>query len=153
MTGVQTCALPIYDTIQTVLQLLPTAVASIGFVSVMSHASAWLAFFASVSEMNANIADPADFWSALNFWIFFAVGHPILQPILWISDVLHGSPGPMVAGLVPATFVIGNIFAIAAFTVSKEVCIWHDISLKSLRLQNANSRIVYSSPRFAVLSI
>ena len=39
-------------------------------------------------------ADSSEFWPALNFWIFFAVGHPILQPILWISDVLHGTPGP-----------------------------------------------------------
>jgi hypothetical protein len=109
--------------VQVALQALPPAVATIGFLSVMSHASAWMAFVASVSEMKANIADPAEFWSALNFWIFFAVGHPILQPVLWISDVLHGSPGPMIAGLVPLTFIFGNIFAIAAFTISKEVCV------------------------------
>jgi hypothetical protein len=109
--------------IQLTLQALPTAVASIGFFNVMTHASAWISFFASVSEMKANIVDPTDFWSALNFWIFFAVGHPILQPILWISDVLHGSPGPIVAGLVPVTFIFGNIFVIAAFTISKEVCV------------------------------
>ena len=109
------------EIIQNALQTLPTIVASIGFVSVLSHASAWVAFFTLISDMKANIVDPADFWSALNFWIFFAVGHPILQPILWISDVLHGSPGPLVAGLVPATFIAGNILAIAAFTLSKEV--------------------------------
>ena len=68
-----------------------------------------------------NNVDPADFWPALNFWIFFAVGHPILQPILWISDVLHGSPGPMVANLVPVSFIAANVVAIAAISFSKEV--------------------------------
>ena len=110
------------DVIQGAIQALPTVVAGIGFIGVMSHASAWAAFLASVFEMKGNIVDPADFWSALNFWIFFAVGHPILQPILWISDVLHGSPGPMIAGLVPFTFIVGNILAITAFTLFKEVC-------------------------------
>lgn len=71
--------------------------------------------------MRENVQDPEQFWAALNFWIFFAVGHPILQPILWISDVLHGSPGPMVANLVPITFIVGNVLAIAAFLSSKEV--------------------------------
>ena len=71
-------------------------------------------------EMKANTS-PEEFGPALNFWIFFAVGHPILQPILWISDVLHGTPGPMVGGLVPALFLAGNAAVIAAVTVSKQV--------------------------------
>eukprot|EP00980_Cylindrotheca_fusiformis_P019340 scaffold6638_cov127-Cylindrotheca_fusiformis.AAC.24 len=53
--------------------------------------------------------------------IALVVGHPILQPILWISDVLHGSPGPMVANLVPVTFVAANIIAIGAVSFSKEI--------------------------------
>ena len=112
------------DVLQTALEALPTAVAFFGSLSVLSHAGAWANFFSSVLEMKANVANPADFWAALNFWIFFAVGHPILQPILWISDVLHGSPGPMLGNLVPASFVVGNVIAIAAFTISKEVCIF-----------------------------
>ena len=66
-------------------------------------------------------ASPEDFGAALNFWIFFAVGHPILQPILWISDVLHGSPGPMVGGLVPLTFIAGNVAVLTALASSKEL--------------------------------
>jgi hypothetical protein len=71
--------------------------------------------------MKSNVADPADFWAALNFWIFFAVGHPVLQPILWISDVLHGTPGPKIADLVPALFLAGNAAVIAVLAASKEV--------------------------------
>ena len=66
-------------------------------------------------------ATPEDFGAALNFWIFFAAGHPILQPILWISDVLHGTPGPQIADLVPVLFIAGNVAAIYAFAAVKEV--------------------------------
>jgi len=101
------------------------AVSIWGVVAVGSHWTAYTQFFTSIMEMKSNIdaVDAADFWAALNFWIFFAVAHPILQPILWISDVLHGSPGPMILGdhLVPLTFLLGNVVAIAAFTYVKEI--------------------------------
>jgi len=100
---------------------LVLAVAAIGTVAVLSHAGAYADFYSSLMEMKANIEDPADFSAALNFWIFFAVGHPILQPILWISDVLHGSPGPMIGDLVPVTFLLGNIVAIAAISYVSEI--------------------------------
>ena len=108
------------------LSLLPEntlagVTALVGGIGVAQHAGAWQQFFQSLTQMRENVQDPEQFWAALNFWVFFAVGHPILQPILWISDVLHGSPGPMVANLVPITFIVGNILAIAAFTSSKEV--------------------------------
>eukprot|EP00536_Pseudo-nitzschia_multiseries_P011453 jgi/Psemu1/297863/fgenesh1_pm.391_\ len=100
------------------LALVATA---IGSLAVLSHAGAYADFFSSLQEMKANVDDPADFTAALNFWIFFAVGHPILQPILWISDVLHGSPGPMIGDLVPVTFLLGNIVVIAAITYVAEI--------------------------------
>ena len=102
--------------------ILTAAAGVIGTAAVLSHAGAWSDFFASVAQMKANIEDPADFSAALNFWIFFAVGHPILQPILWISDVLHGSPGPKIADLVPATFLAGNVAVIYAIQKFKDVC-------------------------------
>ena len=92
---------------------------SIGGVAI--HGGAWADFFHSINEMKANVADPADATAAINFWIFFAVGHPILQPILWISDVLHGTPGPKIADLVPYLFLAGNLVAIGAITLSKEI--------------------------------
>ena len=65
---------------------LTIATSVLGLAAVLSHAGAWSSFFTSVAQMKANSPDE-EFWAALNFWIFFAVGHPILQPILWISDV------------------------------------------------------------------
>jgi hypothetical protein len=103
------------------LSTLPLATAVVGAAAVASHAQAWSAFFSSVMQMKDNIADPSDFWGALNFWVFFAVGHPILQPILAISDVLHGSPGPKVADLVPVTFLLGNVIVLGTIALSKEV--------------------------------
>ena len=92
---------------------------SIGGIAI--HGGAWADFFQSVGQMKANVADPADATAALNFWIFFAVGHPILQPILWISDVLDGTPGPTIADLVPYLFLAGNVVAIGAIAFSKEI--------------------------------
>jgi hypothetical protein len=100
---------------------LTLAAAAVGSVALLSHAGGYSHFFQSMLQIKQNVEDPADFWAALNFWIFFAVGHPILQPILWISDVLHGSPGPKVADLLPYTFIAGNIIFIAAFTFSERV--------------------------------
>jgi hypothetical protein len=104
------------------LKNAPTlAAAAFGLIGVGMHTNGWLNFFSSLAEMKESVADPSDFWAALNFWIFFAVGHPILQPILWISDVLHGTPGPMVGNLVPALFILGNIVAILVISSFKEV--------------------------------
>eukprot|EP00804_Cyclotella_cryptica_P023435 CCRYP_020858-RD/>CCRYP_020858-RD protein AED:0.18 eAED:0.18 QI:406/1/1/1/1/1/5/86/939 len=99
---------------------LSIAAAALGIVGVAIHAGAWSEFFSNLAEMKANVADPKDFWDAFNFWVFFAVGHPLLQPILWISDVLHGSPGPLVFDLVPASFLMANILFIGATAWSKE---------------------------------
>jgi hypothetical protein len=103
------------------LSMLPLATTVLGAAAVASHGPAWVNFFRSVAEMHANIDNPADFWAALNFWIFFAVGHPLLQPILWLSDVLHGTPGPKIADLVPAWFLATNVFVIGVVAVFKEV--------------------------------
>lgn len=102
-------------------KLLVSAAVAYGVFGLASHSNGWFNFFASVNEMKESVANPADFWGALNFWIFFAVGHPILQPILWISDVLHGTPGPKIADLVPVAFVLGNLAVIGAIAVSKEI--------------------------------
>ena len=94
----------------------------LGSIAVATQAGSYVDFFQSLSQMKANMAaDPTDFWPAVNFWIFFAAGHAILQPIFWISEVLHASPGPLIGNLVPVTFLVGNIIAIAAFTFVKEV--------------------------------
>lgn len=104
------------------LKGIPVAIASLyGVWGIVSHAGAWSNFYQSVMQMKEAIDDPSEFWAALNFWVFFAVGHPILQPILWISDVLHGTPGPQIGDLVPVLFIAGNIAAISAISASKEI--------------------------------
>lgn len=109
------------ESLVTSVKKLPVLAASLyGVYGIVSHATAWSNFYNSVMEMKA-AADPADFSAALNFWIFFAVGHPILQPILWISDVLHGTPGPVIGDLVPALFLAGNAAVIYAISASKEI--------------------------------
>eukprot|EP00558_Chaetoceros_sp_UNC1202_P009755 CAMPEP_0197249620 /NCGR_PEP_ID=MMETSP1429-20130617/48320_1 /TAXON_ID=49237 /ORGANISM="Chaetoceros sp., Strain UNC1202" /LENGTH=415 /DNA_ID=CAMNT_0042711203 /DNA_START=111 /DNA_END=1358 /DNA_ORIENTATION=+ len=108
--------------IPKVIKDLPVAAAVLyGVWGIGSHAGAWANFYDSVMQMKAAIDDPADFSAALNFWIFFAVAHPILQPVLWISDVLHGTPGPKIADLVPVLFILGNAAVIAAVSASKEI--------------------------------
>lgn len=99
---------------------LSLAAAALGAVGLAIHAGAWSEFFSNLVTMKENVANPQDFWDAFNFWVFFAVGHPLLQPILWISDVLHGSPGPMVFDLVPVSFLMANILFIGATAWSKE---------------------------------
>lgn len=99
---------------------LSLAAAALGAIGLAIHAGAWSEFFSNLATMKENVANPQDFWDAFNFWVFFAVGHPLLQPILWISDVLHGSPGPVVFDLVPASFLMANILFIGATAWSKE---------------------------------
>lgn len=98
---------------------LPILTAALGTFAVASHANGYQDFFNSVLEMKRNTS-PEEFWPALNFWIFFAVGHPILQPVLWLSDVLHGTPGPKVGDLVPLLFLAGNAVFIAAVAMSHQ---------------------------------
>ncbi len=123
----------------TILGLL--AVGAV-FFGVAIHWDAWSHFVSSLITMRENTPDVKDFWDALNFWIFFAVAHPILQPLLWISDVLHGSPGPMVADLVPLSFLIGNLVFIGATLVSKSV------SFSSLLEKKISSKNVSEGPYF-----
>jgi len=57
--------------------------------------------------------------AAVNFFTLFAVAHPVLTPVLWIAEVMHGSPGPRLGGLVPFTFVGLNAAAIWVFNKAK----------------------------------
>lgn len=92
--------------------------------SVGAYAPGWQHFFESVSQMHDAMAAPGgqgldEFWAALNFWTFFAVMHPLLTPVLWISEVLHASPGPKLGGLLPVSFVALNAAALFALGQSK----------------------------------
>eukprot|EP00978_Attheya_sp_CCMP212_P021170 scaffold61530_cov51-Attheya_sp.AAC.5 len=90
-------------------------------VCVASHAGAWEHLFSSISTMKANAAAPDEFTSAMEFWLFAVLIHPLLQPIFWISEVLHASPGPKIADLVPISFLCGNVAFIAIIWLVQEI--------------------------------
>jgi hypothetical protein len=61
---------------------------------------------------------------------------------------MHGSPGPLVAGLVPASFLAGNVMVLAALTVSKEVRAVNAASKLLASYWSLMSSIVSVSPIF-----
>ena len=52
-----------------------------------------------------------------NFWVLFAAAHPILTPVLWISEVLHASPGPKLGDVLPYSFAALNVAVLAALAL------------------------------------
>jgi len=73
-----------------------------------------------------------DFWAPLKFWILFAVAHPLLQPAIWIGEVLHSSPGPQLADVMPITFILGNIAVIGALSTFAELRTTLNLALLAL---------------------
>jgi len=47
--------------------------------------------------------------------------HPLLKPAIAIGEVLHGSPGPVLADIVPASFVLLNVVVIGAISASGQL--------------------------------
>ena len=92
-------------------EAVATAAAVLGIgAAILAHLPAWQAFLSEVQIMKD--LEVEDFSAVLQFWTFFAAMHPILKPVLWISEVLHASPGPRAAELVPWTFVGLNVVAL-----------------------------------------
>jgi hypothetical protein len=103
------------------LKYLPAA-AAVGTVgTTLLHAPAFARFVEQWQAISASGVAGEDFSAPLQFWTFFAFMHPLLQPALWISEVLHGSPGPQIGEILPITFLIGNIVAIGALQTVAEL--------------------------------
>lgn len=97
---------------------LLTAVVVVG-AALFLHSEAWTHLSSSLVEMKTN-ASLQDFQSGFVFWLFGAILHPLLQPIFWISEVLHASPGPKLFGLLPVSFLLGSAGAVyALITVNR----------------------------------
>jgi len=47
--------------------------------------------------------------------------HPLLQPAIWIGEVLHGSPGPQLADVMPISFIALNVVVIGALNTFAEL--------------------------------
>lgn len=78
---------------------------------------AWANLVRSFGAIWAAGAMDADL-APLKFWTLFAVAHPLLQPALWVSELLH-SPvwvGPVAFGLVPVSFIAASVAAASAVT-------------------------------------
>ena len=105
------------DVLDTVLGvLLPLGA---GAAAYALHAPAFSEFAAQWQAISDSGVSGDDFTAPLTFWLFFAVMHPLLQPAIWISEVLHTSPGQpeYMLGLLPASFVAGNVVVLAALAL------------------------------------
>jgi len=91
------------------LAWLPVAAALGTAASAALHAPTFAAFVAQWQAIREAGVVGDDFWAPLKFWLFFAVTHPVLQPAVWIGEVLHGSPGPQIADVMPYSFLLGNV--------------------------------------------
>jgi hypothetical protein len=92
---------------------LTLAIWSLPLDALLIHFSGWNHFLSNLSIMKAN-ASPDEFGAALQFWSLGAFSHPLMDAAFGISEVLHASPGPRPAGLVPYSFLLASaLLAIA----------------------------------------
>lgn len=118
--------------VSPVLDALPK-VALAGLVgSTLLHAPAFANFAAQWKAIGDAGITGDEFWAPLKFWILFAVAHPVLQPAIWIGEVLHGSPGPQIADVMPITFILGNVAVIGALSTFAELRTALNLSLLAL---------------------
>ena len=85
------------------------------------HAPAYSQFYDQWQQISAAGVTGDDFWAPLQFWVFFAAMHPLLQPAVWIGEVLHGSPGPVLGDIMPYSFIALNVVVLGALTVSSKL--------------------------------
>lgn len=91
--------------------LLTASGVALGLTSLI-HAPTFATFAAQWSAIRDAGVSGDEFWAPLQFWIFFAIGHPLIKPAVAIGEVLHSAPGPLI-GLLPATFVAANLAVLA----------------------------------------
>jgi len=122
---------------------LSTLLPAVAAVGTLATAARYYPTFATFVGQWQSIADAGvsgdDFWAPLQFWTFFAAMHPLLQPVLWISEVLHGSPGPKIAELVPYSFLLGNVVVIGLLARSAAARTALNIGLVGLLLNYVGS--------------
>jgi len=102
------------DAASSALDVLPVVAAVGTLATTLLHAPTFANFISQWQAIAASGVSGDDFWAPVKFWILFAVAHPVLQPALWISEVLHGAPGPQVADLLPISFLLGNVVVLGA---------------------------------------
>lgn len=112
---------PEKETPSAFLEALP-AVAAVGLLGTCAlHAPAFANIASQWQTIRASGVVGDDFWAPLQFWAFFASMHPLLQPAIWIGEVLHGSPGPQLADVMPISFIALNVVVIGALNTFAEL--------------------------------
>ena len=108
------------STTPPLLRWLP-AVAAVGTLGATAlHAPAFLNFASQWQAIRDAGVTGDELWAPFKFWLLFAVAHPLLQPALWISEVLHASPGPQIGEILPISFVVGNVVVLWLLSKSGE---------------------------------
>ena len=120
------------DESQPALEALPKVALAGLVLTTLFHAPAFAQFADQWQQIGAAGIQGDDFWAPLQFWAFFAAMHPLLQPAIWIGEVLHGSPGPQIADVMPITFLLGNVAVIGALQVVAELRTAVNIALLAL---------------------
>lgn len=89
-------------------------------LSVAAHAPAFATFASQWSAIGAAGVHGEEFWSAFRFWAFFAIGHVLIKPAVWIGEVLHTSPGPLV-GVFPLSFLAANAIVLGLLAIQPKI--------------------------------
>ena len=110
-----------FSAVSPYLNAMPWIGAFVAYSSVLLHFNTFSSFWAQWQEVAAAGVTGDDFWAPLQFWAFFAAMHPLLQPAIWIGEVLHGSPGPQIADVMPYSFLALNVVAIGLLTFVAEL--------------------------------
>jgi len=103
------------------LALAPPVAAAGAAGALLLHAPAFAGIAAQFQEMSAAGVTGDDLWAPFQFWFFFAAMHPLLQPAIWIGEVLHGSPGPQLGDVMPVSFVLLNVVVLGALSTFGEL--------------------------------
>jgi len=114
-------------------ELLIVAAAGTALTTVF-HAPAFYTFFTQWQAIAASGVTGDDFWAPLQFWTFFAAMHPLLKPAIWIGEVLHTSPGPLLADFMPYSFIALNVLAIGLLNTLPRMRLALNVALLGLFL-------------------
>lgn len=86
-----------------------------------AHAPAFVHFLSQWQAIALTGVSGDEYWAPVRFWTFFALMHPLLKPAIAIGEVLHSSPGPVLGGIVPASFVLLNLLALGVLAKSHQL--------------------------------
>jgi len=100
--------------------LLPLGATAALALSFAVHAPAFAQFASQWAAISAAGVQGEEFWSAFRFWAFFALGHALIKPAVWIGEVLHSSPGPLL-GVLPISFLGANILVLGLFATQPKI--------------------------------